>query len=142
MLTETVGDIWSYVATHRIVIPTNQFGVMGAGLALQAKQRYSGIQVAYQKALKTMPDKSSPWYSELYTDIILAPTKRHWKQFSSCADIRRVLSALSKIEGGPFAIPEMGCGLGGLEWSMVREYYNVFIPVKPEWVVVHPFVRS
>ncbi len=59
-LIEVTGDIWTYVPTHRIVIPTNILGVMGAGLALAAKQKYPGIQAAYQHALSSMPDKRVP----------------------------------------------------------------------------------
>jgi hypothetical protein len=142
-LTETTGDIWSYAPTHRIVIPTNRLGVMGAGLALQAKQKYPGIQNAYQAALATMHDKALPWWDNRFPDLVLAPTKRHWRDKSDPKDLMWVLSALSDIEGGPFALPEMGCGLGGLKWENTRGFYHVFIahfgvPVKSEWVVVHP----
>lgn len=143
MLNEAIGDIWSYVATHRIVIPTNQIGVMGAGLALAAKQRYPGIQAAYQQALKTSHDKRRPWMSNDYPDLILAPTKRHWREKSNISDLGDVLWELSKIQGGPFALPEMGCGLGGLHWTDTRGLYHVFnahfgVPIKAEWIVVHP----
>lgn len=146
-LTETVGDIWSYVATHKIIIPTNQLGVMGAGLALAAKQRYTGIQTAYQRALKAGHGKESPWLSDAYPDLVLAPTKRHWRDKTNIQDLMQVLWELSNLEGGPYALPEMGCGLGGLKWENTRGFYHVFIahgfdPVKSEWVVVHPCVRS
>jgi hypothetical protein len=139
MLIETTGDIWSYVATHRIVIPTNILGVMGAGLALAAKQRYPGIQAAYQHALNSLPDKRIPWWSDAFPDLILAPTKRHWVDKSRPQDVADILAKLSKIEGGPYALPEMGCGLGGLRWEDTRHFYQVFVPVKAEWVVVHPY---
>lgn len=138
MLTETTGDIWSYVLTHRIVIPTNILGVMGAGLALAAKQKYPGIQTAYQHALDTLPDKRVPWWSDAFPDLILAPTKRHWVDKSRYQDVADILVKLSKMQGGPFALPEMGCGLGGLTWSLTHGLYKVFENVPTEWVVVHP----
>ena len=143
MLTEMTGNIWDYVATHKIIIPTNRLGVMGAGLALEAKKRYPGIQTAYQHALKSMEDKGIPWWHDSFPDLILAPTKRHWKDKSNLNDLADILSKLSEIEGGPFALPEMGCGLGGLRWEETQGFYHVFIarfgePVHTEWVVIHP----
>lgn len=138
MLTETTGDIWSYVPTHRIIIPTNQLGVMGAGLALAAKQYYPGIQTAYQQALKAQHDKASPWMSLDYPDVILAPTKRHWKDKSRLDDVADILKKLSLLSPGPFAIPEMGCGLGGLRWAQVYPLYKVFETVGTEWCICHP----
>jgi hypothetical protein len=138
MITETTGDIWSYVATHKIIIPTNRLGVMGAGLALAAKQRYPGIQTAYQQALLFGHDKGSPWYSDNYAEVILAPTKRHWKDKSRIEDVADILSKLSQMPGGPFVIPEMGCGLGGLSWELTKGFYKVFEKISPEWIVVHP----
>ena len=111
---------------------------MGAGLALQAKTRYPGIQDEYRKALKTMPDKSLPWWQVNYPHINLAPTKQHWKNKSTLQEVTEVLIHLSKLEGGPFAIPEMGCGLGGLFWPQVKPAYEVLRPTLVEWVIIHP----
>ncbi len=137
-LIETTGDIWTYVPTHRIVIPTNTLGVMGAGLALAAKQRYPGIQAAYQHALNSLPDPRVPWWSDSFPDLVLAPTKRHWVDDSRPQDVANVLLKLSKMQGGPFALPEMGCGLGRLTWGVTKGFYKVFEEVPTEWVVVHP----
>jgi hypothetical protein len=137
-LIETTGDIWTYVPTHRIVIPTNQLGIMGAGLALAAKQKYPGIQTAYQHALHSMPDKGIPWMDERFADLVLAPTKRHWKDDSRIEDVADILLKLSKMQGGPYALPEMGCGLGRLTWGVTKGLYKVFEEVPTEWVVVHP----
>lgn len=142
MITETTGDLFSYVGTHRVVIPTNQLGVMGAGLALAAKKRYPGIQTAYQQALRTGHDKRNIWMSVDYPDLILAPTKRHWQDRSILEDVADTLTQLSKIKGGPFAIPEMGCGLGGLDWNLTKGFYKVFETTTTEWVVVHPTPRQ
>jgi hypothetical protein len=138
MINETIGDIWSYVGTHKIVIPTNQIGVMGAGLALQAKEKYPGIQKAYQCYLKTEAYKNTVWCSDNYPDLVLAPTKRHWKDKSRLEDVVDILIKLSTLQGGPFALPEMGCGLGGLEWHLTEGFYKVFEKVHTKWVVVHP----
>lgn len=138
MLIEVYGDIWNYVHTHKIIIPTNQLGIMGAGLALAAKKKFPGIQNDYQAALPSLSSRAIPWVPVNFPELILAPTKRHWREKSRLEDVRIVLRELSHIEGGPFAIPEMGCGLGGLKWKSVYPLYDVFRPTKQEWVLVHP----
>lgn len=138
MITETTGDIWSYLGSHKIVIPTNQIGVMGAGLALQTKQKFPGIQTAYQAFLRVTHDKATPWCDNNFPSLILATTKRHWKDKSRIDDVADILIKLSKMSGGPFALPEMGCGLGGLSWQLTKGLYKVFETTSTEWIVVHP----
>jgi O-acetyl-ADP-ribose deacetylase (regulator of RNase III) len=57
--------------------------------------------------------------------IINFPTKRHWKGKSRMADIEAGLVALveeiRRRNIQSIAIPPLGSGLGGLEWSAVRE---------------------
>jgi len=56
--------------------------------------------------------------------IINFPTKRHWRGKSSLRDIETGLEALVRAipEHGiqSIAIPPLGCGLGGLDWSDVK----------------------
>jgi len=56
--------------------------------------------------------------------IINFPTKRHWKGRSRLEDIESGLAALVEevrsLRIRSLAIPPLGCGLGGLNWSDVR----------------------
>ena len=56
--------------------------------------------------------------------IINFPTKRHWRGRSRIEDVEAGLNALGKLirERGirSIAVPALGSGLGGLEWSVVR----------------------
>ena len=56
--------------------------------------------------------------------IINFPTKRHWRARSRLADIEAGLSALVAEIGRhrihSIALPALGCGLGGLEWTEVK----------------------
>ena len=56
--------------------------------------------------------------------IINFPTKRHWRARSRLGDIEAGLSTLvAEIEQRrirSIALPPLGCGLGGLEWSQVK----------------------
>ncbi|MCZ6674174.1 MAG: macro domain-containing protein, partial [Verrucomicrobia bacterium] len=57
--------------------------------------------------------------------IINFPTKRHWRGKSRMEDIESGLAALvediQRLEIKSIAIPPLGSGLGGLNWSEVRE---------------------
>jgi O-acetyl-ADP-ribose deacetylase (regulator of RNase III) len=72
--------------------------------------------------------------------IINFPTKQHWKSRSRIADIeaglvdlRRVLNEYS-VES--VALPPLGCGLGGLEWSDVRPRIEAAMADMPVHVLV------
>jgi O-acetyl-ADP-ribose deacetylase (regulator of RNase III) len=56
--------------------------------------------------------------------LINFPTKHHWKAKSRIEDIKRGLAALidevQRLEITSIAVPPLGCGNGGLNWSDVR----------------------
>lgn len=128
MIKITQGDILS-ANVDAIVNTVNCVGVMGKGLALQFKKSYPDNYEAYKlacehKAIRTgkmftfmRKSQSNPKY------IINFPTKQHWRDPSKIefiddglTDLVRVVPYLS-IKS--IAIPPLGCGLGGLEWSVV-----------------------
>ena len=113
-----------------LVNSVNTVGIMGKGVALQFRQAFPENFQAYQKACKlneVQPGKmlvvatgtlSNPRY------IINFPTKRHWRQKSRIVDIRLGLTDLIAVVNDlsirSIALPPLGCGNGGLEWSEVR----------------------
>jgi len=56
--------------------------------------------------------------------IINFPTKRHWRAKSKLADIEIGLQDLVRVLNEravmSVAVPPLGCGLGGLDWAVVR----------------------
>lgn len=123
-----VGDIHSEPA-EALVNTVNCVGVMGRGVALQFKKTYPDNFRAYQsfcKQGKMRPGQvfvfSTNGWSPKY--IINFPTKRHWRGKSRMEDIEAGLVSLVKeIRArriSSIAIPPLGSGLGGLEWSAVR----------------------
>jgi O-acetyl-ADP-ribose deacetylase (regulator of RNase III) len=56
--------------------------------------------------------------------IINFPTKRHWRSKSQMKDIESGLKALLEVVKKnnlrSLAVPPLGCGHGGLDWSEVR----------------------
>ncbi len=56
--------------------------------------------------------------------IINFPTKRHWRGKSRMEDVEAGLEDLARVirenDIKSIAIPPLGCGLGGLDWSEVK----------------------
>ncbi len=114
-----------------IINTVNCVGVMGRGIALQFKKAFPENFKAYAAACKReevrpgrmfiydMGGLTNPRY------IINFPTKRHWRGKSRMEDIEAGLKALvveireRSIQS--IAIPPLGSGLGGLEWTEVRQ---------------------
>jgi O-acetyl-ADP-ribose deacetylase (regulator of RNase III) len=113
-----------------IINTVNCVGIMGRGIALQFKNAFPENFKAYAAACKR--DEVQPGRMFIYATnrltnpqyIINFPTKRHWKGKSRMEDIDAGLTALAdeirtrKIRS--IAIPPLGSGLGGLDWSKVR----------------------
>ena len=120
-----------------LVNTVNCVGVMGAGLAKQFKDRYPTyfddyvykcrrgyIQTGYVDIFRSLVKRYPPI-------IISFPTKRHWKESSKIdyidsglAHLKTTLETLQNNEGFEdlsVAIPPLGCGLGGLRWSEVKD---------------------
>jgi O-acetyl-ADP-ribose deacetylase (regulator of RNase III) len=111
-----------------LVNTVNTVGVMGKGLALQFKKAFPENLAAYERACKAgevvtgrmhvVTRLSSPKF------IINFPTKQHWRQPSKLEYVRdglRDLTAQVRALGiESIAIPALGCGNGGLDWTDVR----------------------
>jgi len=123
------GDILR-VDAEAIVNTVNCVGIMGRGIALQFKNAYPANFQAYAEACKheaVRPGHMFVFETGYLTNprfIINFPTKRHWKGKSRIEDITSGLIALrSEIQTRGIksvAIPPLGAGLGGLDWSEVR----------------------
>ena len=121
-----------------LVNTVNCDGYMGKGVALQFKKAFPENFDAYAKACRSKQVKSGkmfvfqnkpPSQSEFFEKpnpkyIINFPTKRHWREKSRIEDIEAGLIALSeeirRLEIRSILIPPLGCGLGGLDWKVVR----------------------
>ena len=116
---------------YALVNPVNCVGVMGKGLALQFKRAYPGNYDAYVKACRAgevRPGRMFTYESGKTARprlIVNFPTKRHWRDSSCIEDIEAGLRGLvwEIATRGilSVALPAVGCGLGGLEWTEVRD---------------------
>ena len=108
----------------------NTKGVMGKGVALQFKRSFPANFKAYQAACAAGEVKLGRMFVfdsgrlERPRYIINFPTKDHWRSRSRLADIETGLvdlrRVLAELEIESIALPPLGCGLGGLDWSDVR----------------------
>jgi O-acetyl-ADP-ribose deacetylase (regulator of RNase III) len=128
MIEPNQGDILSAEA-DALVNSVNCVGIMGRGIALQFRKAFPENFKAYQAACERKevhPGKMLVYETGLLRPrfIINFPTKRHWKGKSHIEDIDAGLVALvNEIRNRKIrsvAIPPLGCGLGGLDWKLVR----------------------
>lgn len=122
---EEMNDIFKSKA-FAIVNPVNCVGVMGKGLALQFKKNYPQNYLEYKKHCDSGSLEIGKCFSFFENNklIVNFPTKNHWKDQSTYSYIKLGLIALErhiehyKIES--IAIPKLGCGLGGLNFAIVK----------------------
>ncbi|MEL6933785.1 MAG: macro domain-containing protein [Pseudomonadota bacterium] len=121
------GNMFDVEADIR-VNTVNCVGAMGAGVARAFRQRNPEMFKAYNAECKRgniKPGEMFVW-KELTGDwIVNFPTKRHWRDPSRYEDIESGLMALREYlqEQGSVtvALPALGCGNGGLDWSKVSK---------------------
>ena len=142
------GDIWAFTSTVR-VNTVNCVGVMGRGIALDFKDRYPRMFMAYAKACKAgelHPGGVFDWTSPADgVRILNVATKDHWRDPSQYEWIRMGLKniklALATYPGiAKVALPAMGCSNGGLKYEIVREM--VFAELDAGTHEIHLFAPS
>lgn len=127
-----------------LVNTVNAEGVMGKGIALQFKKAFPDNFSAYERACKAgevAPGRmhvvrrvASPRF------IINFPTKKQWRRPSKLEYIRDglvdLVDQVRKLGIRSIAVPPLGCGNGGLDWSDVRPLIVAAFEVLPEVRVV------
>jgi len=132
-----------------LVNTVNCVGHMGRGIALQFKQAFPENFKAYERACKAGEVKPGCMFvfetGSLMNPkyIINFPTKRHWRGKSRLKDIEAGLKALVKeverLGIQTIAVPPLGCGMGGLDWKVVRPMIeNAFAEVPDLKVLLYP----
>jgi O-acetyl-ADP-ribose deacetylase (regulator of RNase III) len=115
-----------------LVNTVNCVGIMGRGIALQFKNAFPENFKSYVAACErneVQPGRMLVYKTDGLTNpkyIINFPTKRHWRGKSRIEDIEAGLATLvDEIRSRDIksiAIPPLGSGLGGLDWSNVRPH--------------------
>jgi Macro domain. len=123
---------------------------MGKGIALQFKQAYPNVFRAYEAACKSGEIRLGKMHVVDLGGlaggprwIINFPTKGHWRAKSRMTDIETgladLVSTIKRLCIRSIAIPPLGCGNGGLEWSEVRPRIESALRDVPDLrVLVYP----
>ncbi len=117
-------------AAEALVNTVNTVGVMGKGIALQFKEAFPNNYKAYRESCKHK--ELAPGKLLLFREqtkegrkiIINFPTKTNWQLPSRYEYVEEGLKELVKViqrEGiKSIALPPLGCGNGGLDWTLVK----------------------
>jgi O-acetyl-ADP-ribose deacetylase (regulator of RNase III) len=113
-----------------LVNTVNTVGVMGKGVALMFKERFPENFKAYERACKSKQVRLGEMFPTERKDllgpkwIINFPTKGHWRYPSKIEWIEQGLADLARFitekRIRSVAIPPLGSGNGGLDWTEVR----------------------
>ncbi|TSA30572.1 MAG: phosphatase [Bacteroidetes bacterium] len=135
-----------------LVNTVNTVGIMGKGIALQFREAFPENYKLYKKAVKSNEIKIGHVFVTQQSTIhgiryiINFPTKTHWKGLSrieyikeGLQDLKNVVSSLSIRS---IALPPLGCGNGGLDWSLVkREIETSLSDINAEIYIYSPNER-
>lgn len=129
MITFTHGNLLEARA-EALVNTVNTVGVMGKGIALMFKERFAENFRRYVVACKAKEVRTGRMFVTETSDldgprwIVNFPTKQHWRGSSRMEWITEGLHDLRRFlvenEVKSIAIPPLGSGNGGLDWSRVR----------------------
>lgn len=120
-----IGDIFES-GMQTIVNTVNCVGVMGKGIALEFKKRYPDMYKEYVMLCRNGEVKPGrPYYYNdiLGNSILNFPTKDHWRSPSKLSYVTDGLKWFREnyksLGIRSIAFPPLGCGNGGLTWSVV-----------------------
>lgn len=130
------GDIFNSRCSV-IVNPVNTKGVMGKGLALKFKERYPAMFSFYVNWCHqgTVTVRKPLLWIGSGRQVLCFATKEHWRDPSRLEYIALGLEWLvanyRRIGITSIAFPKLGCGLGQLEWSEVKEIMEIYLTDLP-----------
>ena len=142
MIKLTHGDLLKQDDVDAIVNTVNCVGVMGKGIALQFKNKWPENFSAYAaacKAKEVRPGRMFVFDSGGLVKpnfIINFPTKDHWRSASKVEFIREglvdLVEHIRRLGVRSIAMPPLGCGNGGLDWSDVRPMIECALAMVPD----------
>lgn len=124
-----------------LINTVNTVGIMGKGVALQFKDKYPDNYRQYKAACARGEVKIGQMFvteTGLVTPryIINFPTKEHWKGFSKLSYIEHgldnLIETINRLQIRSIAMPPLGSGNGGLQWSIVKPLILDKINTLPE----------
>lgn len=128
------GNLWNFHSLGPVCITTNGIIkkdgtlVMGAGIALQAKQRFPTLPIALADAVSQYGNHTFYLPDE---NVFSFPTKHDWRDKSDLALIAKSAAQLLVItERMGFSqvfLPKPGCANGQLNWEDVKNVISMVL---------------
>jgi len=148
MITFTQGNLLEARA-EALVNTVNTVGVMGKGIALMFKDRFAENFRLYTAACKAKQVRIGKMFVTPVHEldgprwIVNFPTKQHWRGPSRIEWIAEGLQDLRHFliekQIKSIAVPPLGAGNGGLEWTEVRELIKTVLnDLETEVLVFEP----
>ena len=142
---EIFGNIWEQdcdwlCITTNGVVKKDGRAVMGAGIALQAKQRYSNIDKILAEKIRERGNVVSSLLKDGKKWIISFPTKNDWRNQSDIELIKQsaidIKKHFDRMKNKPkVLIPRPGCSNGGLDWKDVKVVLEKIL-VNDQFVII------
>ena len=113
-------------SAQTLVNPVNTEGVMGAGIALEFRRRFPEMFKRYAEHCKAGRLAVGSLYLWRGSNrwVLCLPTKQEWRKSSRLEWVKSGLRKLADVYVArgitSVALPQLGCGRGGLAWEDVR----------------------
>ena len=140
---EVDGDLWRIICDARVITTNGTItnagrGVMGKGVARDAKQRYLGVEGKLGRMLAQHGNHVCLLVEPPEIPLIAMPVKHEWHERADYDLIRRSAGELVELvdqhpEWTTVVMPRPGCGNGKLYWANVEK---VIRPVLDDRFVV------
>lgn len=125
----------------------NCVGIMGKGIALQFKQAYPAMHAKYREQCQKgqwKPGMVARYMMPNGQQILNVATKDHWSNPSELpwivGALKRIVDNHERLEITSLAVPKLGCGNGGLDWSIVGPLMAGSLRKLPfdTWIYISP----
>lgn len=127
-----------------LVVPTNTIGPMGAGIAVQFRDRFIGLETMYKKRCTHGCTKVGHvwlWQGDSQFNVLTLPTKEHWKNPSEIQYVRDGLQDFvdryEELGITTIAFPMLGTGLGGLSRDVVLGLMTSMLQPLPIYIEIY-----
>jgi hypothetical protein len=135
---EVTGNMWdipadAYCITTNGFVKKNGEAVMGAGCALEAKQRYEWLPLKLGKSISCYGNH----VFEFGDGLVTFPVKHKWFEKADMLLIQKsAVQLMELVEGSGWKkviLPRPGCGNGRLKWDDVKA---VLTPILDERIYI------
>lgn len=137
MISIKSGDIFTSNC-KTLVVPTNCKGPMGAGLAAQFRDRFTGLEHRHKELCRLghlSIGKLWMWHGDSEHTVMTFPTKNDWRNPSELSYVALGLAEFSRTYSDlgitSIAFPLLGTGLGGLPKAVVMQLMEAHLSELP-----------